>query len=152
MRGTALAWIKPALTKYMTDDVPDDVKVWMEDFEEFKKKICVIFSSRSEVNITTCNIQTLKQTRSVADYANQFQQYSLLTEWDDKALMTMFRQGLKNDVKIKLMRSGASLNTLDDVINKAINIDTRLYELLLELQPHSRAPQHNYKGRPQHNN
>jgi hypothetical protein len=40
----------------MTDDVPDNVKVWMEDFEEFKKKICVIFSSRSKVNITTCNI------------------------------------------------------------------------------------------------
>jgi hypothetical protein len=40
----------------MTDDVPDDVKVWMEDFEEFKKKIHVIFSSRSEVNIATCNI------------------------------------------------------------------------------------------------
>jgi hypothetical protein len=65
-----LAWIKPALTKYMTDDVPDDVKVWIEDFEEFKKKIHVVFSSRSEVNITTCNIQTLKQTRLVADYAN----------------------------------------------------------------------------------
>jgi hypothetical protein len=56
MRGTALAWIKPALTKYMTDDVPDNVKVWMEDFEEFKKKICVVFGSRSEVNIATCNI------------------------------------------------------------------------------------------------
>jgi hypothetical protein len=121
----------------MTNNVPDDVKVWMEDFKEFKKKICVIFSSRSEVNIATCNIQTLKQTRSVADYANQFQQYSLLMEWDDKALMTMFRQGLKNNVKIELMRSGASLDTLNDVINKAINIDTCLYELSLELQPHS---------------
>jgi hypothetical protein len=152
MRGTALAWIKPALTKYMTDDVPDDVRVWMEDFEEFKKKIRVVFGSRSEVNIATRNIQTLKQTRSVADYANQFQQYSLLTEWDDKALMTMFRQGLKNDVKIELMRSGASLDTLDDVINEAIDIDTRLYELSLELRPHGRAPQHNHKGRPPHNN
>jgi hypothetical protein len=48
----------------------------------------------------------------------------------------MFRQGLKNNVKIKLMRSGASLNTLNNVINKAIDINTRLYELLLELRPH----------------
>jgi hypothetical protein len=45
----------------------------------------------------------------------------------------MFRQGLKNNVKIELMRSGASLDTLDDVINKAININTCLYKLLLEL-------------------
>jgi hypothetical protein len=124
----------------------------MEDFEEFKKKIRVIFSSRSKVNITTHNIQTLKQTRSVANYTNQFQQYSLLTEWDDKALITMFRQGLKNDVKIKLMHSSASLNTLNNVINEAININTRLYKLSLELQPHSQAPQHNHKGQPPHNN
>jgi hypothetical protein len=47
--------------------------------------------------------------------------------------MTMFRQGLKNDVKIKLMHSGASLDTLNNVINKAININTRLYKLSLEL-------------------
>jgi hypothetical protein len=66
--------------------------------------------------------------------------------------MTMFRQGLKNNVKIKLMRSSASLNTLNNVINKAININTRLYKLSLELQPHSQAPQHNHKGQPQHNN
>jgi hypothetical protein len=31
------------------------------------------------------------------------------------------------------MRSGASLNTLDDVINEAIDIDTCLYKLSLEL-------------------
>jgi hypothetical protein len=45
----------------------------------------------------------------------------------------MFRQGLKNNVKIKLMRSSASLDTLNNVINKAIDIDTCLYKLLLEL-------------------
>jgi hypothetical protein len=49
----------------------------------------------------------------------------------------MFRQGLKNNVKIELMRSGASLDTLNNIINKAIDINTRLYELSLELQPHS---------------
>jgi hypothetical protein len=45
----------------------------------------------------------------------------------------MFRQGLKNNVKIKLMRSSASLNTLNNIINKAININTCLYKLSLEL-------------------
>jgi hypothetical protein len=152
MRGAALAWIKPAIIKYMAGEAPADVETWMEDFDEFKKKIRVVFGSKSDVNIAIRNIQTLKQTRSVADYANQFQQYSLLTEWDDKALMTMFRQGLKNDVKIELMRSGASLETLNDVIDEAIDIDTRLYELSLELRPNSRVQQDNPKGRSQNNN
>jgi hypothetical protein len=47
--------------------------------------------------------------------------------------MTMFRQGLKNNVKIELMHSSVSLDTLNNVINKAIDIDTHLYKLLLEL-------------------
>ena len=151
MRGPALAWIKPALTKYMADEAPSDVKEWMEDFDEFKKKIRVVFGNKSEVNIATRNIQTLKQTRSVADYANVFQQYSLLVEWDDKALMTMFRQGLKNEVKVELMRSGASLDNLEDLMNEAIDIDTRLYELSLELKPNYRYQQSNH-GRSRHNN
>jgi hypothetical protein len=45
----------------------------------------------------------------------------------------MFRQGLKNNVKIKLIYSSVSLNTLNNVINKAININTYLYKLSLEL-------------------
>jgi hypothetical protein len=45
----------------------------------------------------------------------------------------MFRQGLKNNIKIKLIYSSTSLNTLNNIINKAININTCLYKLLLEL-------------------
>jgi hypothetical protein len=45
----------------------------------------------------------------------------------------MFRQGLKNNVKIKLIHSSISLDTLNNIINKAININTCLYKLLLEL-------------------
>jgi hypothetical protein len=152
MRGDALKWIKPFLVKYMADEAPDEVDAWMEDFDHFKTEIRRIFGNKSEVNVATRNIQILRQTRSVADYAATFQQYALLTEWDDKALTTMFRQGLKNDVKMELMRSGAQLDTLDDLIQESINIDTRLYELSLELRPHGRSQQQQQKGRPQYNN
>jgi hypothetical protein len=60
----------------------------------------------------------------------------------------MFRQGLKNNVKIELMRSSAQLNTLDDLIQESININTRLYELSLELQPHGQNQPQQQKGRP----
>ena len=41
----------------------------------------------------------------------------------------MFKQGLKPKVKEELMRTGASLNTLDALINKLININVKLYKL-----------------------
>jgi hypothetical protein len=46
----------------------------------------------------------------------------------------MFRQGLKLKVKEELMRTGASTDTLDNLINTAIDIDTKLHELQLELR------------------
>ena len=41
----------------------------------------------------------------------------------------MFKQGLKPKVKEELMRTSASLNTLDALINKLININVKLYKL-----------------------
>ncbi|KAF2992912.1 hypothetical protein E8E13_000552 [Curvularia kusanoi] len=38
----------------------------------------------------------------------------------------MFRQGLKLTIKEELMRTGASIDTLDDLINMAIDIDVKL--------------------------
>jgi hypothetical protein len=38
----------------------------------------------------------------------------------------MFRQGLKPKVKEELMRTSASVKTLDSLINTAIDIDVRL--------------------------
>ena len=54
--------------------------------------------------------------------------------------MTMFRQGLKPRVKEELMRSGATLDTLDDLIKESIDIDNRLYELDCELGRGTQTP------------
>jgi hypothetical protein len=64
--------------------------------------------------------------------------------------MTMFRQGLKPKVKEELMRTGASTDTLDDLINTAIDIDTKLHELQLELRNDPRARLMTQVARPYH--
>jgi hypothetical protein len=51
----------------------------------------------------------------------------------------MFCQGLKLKVKEELMRTSASTNTLDNLINTAININTKLHELQLELRNNPQA-------------
>ena len=51
----------------------------------------------------------------------------------------MFRQGLKLQVKEELMRTGSSTDTLDELVNTAINIDVKLYELRQELRDDPRA-------------
>jgi hypothetical protein len=49
----------------------------------------------------------------------------------------MYKQGLKPVVRQELIRSGATTETLDQLINKAIRIDNNLYKLKLKEQAYS---------------
>jgi hypothetical protein len=40
----------------MAGEALANVKTWIEDFNKFKKKIRIIFGSKSNINITICNI------------------------------------------------------------------------------------------------
>jgi hypothetical protein len=40
----------------MAGEALANVETWIEDFDKFKKKICVVFSSKSNVNIAIYNI------------------------------------------------------------------------------------------------
>ena len=46
--------------------------------------------------------------------------------------MAMYRRGLKENVKDKLMRSGGEFQTLEQLINEAIEINDKLYERAIE--------------------
>jgi hypothetical protein len=49
----------------------------------------------------------------------------------------MYKQGLKPVVQIELIRSGASITTLEELINKAICINNNLYKLKLKEQTYA---------------
>ena len=46
--------------------------------------------------------------------------------------MTIFRRGLKENVKDELMRNSGIINSLDILIRTAIDIDDKLYERAIE--------------------
>lgn len=139
MRGQAFRWIKPFIKNKMDETSTEEDDVWLEDWTDFKIKIRQIFGVSNEPVIARRNIQRIRQTTSAADYAADFQALACETDWDDTALMTMFRQGLKPKVKEELMRTGATLGTLKQLVDEAISIDIRLYELQLELRDDPRA-------------
>ncbi|KAJ8110444.1 hypothetical protein OPT61_g6718 [Boeremia exigua] len=105
--------IKPFIQQANAGEAPDEVDAWISDFHQFKEKIKTIFGVLNEPTIARRDIQRIKQTRSAADYAADFQQIAANTNWDNTALMTMFCQGLKPKVKEELMRTGASTKTLN---------------------------------------
>ena len=132
-RGDAEKWSNPIIKRYMDDSITDaDNTALVEDWDAFKTKMRQNFSPFKESLIAEQKIQTLRQTRSAADYTTQFQQYATHIEWDDNALMRMYRQGLKPMVRRELMRSGANITNLNELIEEAIRLDNELYELALE--------------------
>ena len=77
-------------------------------------------------------IQHIKQRHSAAEYTTQFKQYSVLTDWDDNALMVTYRRGLKENMKDEITFDGRAVDTLDELIAQAINIDDKLFERAIE--------------------
>lgn len=134
MRGQAFTWIKPFIQQTNMGEAPDAVDAWVSDFDLFKQQIRPVFGVQNEEAVARRKIQHIRQLRSAADYAAEFQQLAANTDWDDTALKTMFRQGLKPRVKEELMRTGAVIDSLDQLVNEAIRVDSELYELQQELR------------------
>ncbi len=141
LRGRAQHWLKPTLRKYL-EDHDENPRAMFTNFDNFKRELRRIFGTSNEKQIAKRVVQHLSQRTSAADYAARFQEYANLTEWDDAALMTMFRRGLKDNLKDELMRDGRSINDMSDLIMVAIDLDDKLYERAMEKrydQPRGRA-------------
>ncbi|KAH0182341.1 hypothetical protein KCV03_g10361, partial [Aureobasidium melanogenum] len=137
LRGRAQHWMKPMLMKFLNGE--GDTDGILTSFVNFKKEIRRIFGISNEDKVAVRLIQHIRQHTSASDYAAKFQEYAQITDWDDSALMTMFRRGLKENVKDELMRAGMKIESLDDLIRASIEIDDNLYERAMERR-HDVAP------------
>jgi hypothetical protein len=127
LRGRAQHWLKPTLRKYL-ENHDENPRAMFTNFDNFKRELRRIFETSNEEQIAKRVIQHLTQRTSAANYAARFQKYANLTKWDDVALMTMFRRGLKDNLKDELMRDGRSISDMFDLIMIAIDLDDKLYE------------------------
>ena len=82
----------------------------------------VIFGTANKERTAAREIYQLRQTGSVSAYYSIFQQVALHLDWDeDKALQDIFYQGLKIEVKAKIVVPLPM--TLIEVVDKAIKVD-----------------------------
>ncbi|CAD0052049.1 unnamed protein product [Aureobasidium pullulans] len=140
LRGRAQHWMKPMLQKFL--DRREDTDGIMVSFAKFKTEIRRIFGISNEDKVAVRHIQHIRQHTSASEYAAKFQEHAQVTDWDDSALMTMYRRGLKENVKDELMRAGMKIEDLDDLIRATIEIDDNLYE-----RKSGYVPYRNSKGR-----
>ena len=130
LRGKAQQWMKPYIRRHMDHNEDLDQMFWY--FCSFKEAIRRVFGISNKEPAAERAVQYLTQKTSAAEYAARFQEQANLTEWDDAALITMFCQGLKENVKDKLMQTGAQVDDLQTLIARAIDLDDKLYERNME--------------------
>ena len=116
-----------------------DTNGMFANFSKFKLAIRRVFGISNEKQVTVRTIQHLTQKTSAAKYVARFQEFSPHTDWDDAALMTMFRRGLKDKVKDELMRDGAISSNLLSLIERAIALDDAIYEREMERKHDERS-------------
>jgi hypothetical protein len=123
-------WFKFLLKKHFDDDSNSEVIFFV--FNNFKTEIRRVFEASHEEEIAKRIVQLLHQKTSAAKYAIRFQKQVNLIEWDDAALMIMFRRDLKNNVKKELMRYDDKIDSLRILIETTIELDDKLYKLAMK--------------------
>jgi len=123
LSGNARSWFAPLLEK----DSPI-----LYNLEAFMERFTAAFGDSDREGVAERKIQNLRQgSRSAAIYAAEFQQLTCDLDWNDKAFMTRFRYGLRDDVK-NLLITMPKVDTLEELISQAIICDNRLFELRQE--------------------
>jgi len=119
LTGTTLSWFSSLLEK----DSP-----LLADLDEFLEEFSRTFGERDRALKATTKLRTLQQRSCPASaYVAEFQQLACDLDWNDTALITMFRWGLPDDIKTLLLNL-PKLTTLLEAIIQAIDYDNRLFE------------------------
>ncbi|KAI7957765.1 hypothetical protein MJO29_005982 [Puccinia striiformis f. sp. tritici] len=118
LTGEAASWAQPTLEKL----VNEEPATYLDFRTAFK---CMYFDTEKKVKAERA-LRTLKQTKTVSHYTSQFSQYGRDSRWEQKTLMSHYKQGLKREVRMVLLLSRAEFETLEGLSNFALKIDNEL--------------------------
>ncbi|CCO31291.1 Retrotransposon-derived protein PEG10 AltName: Full=Embryonal carcinoma differentiation regulated protein [Rhizoctonia solani AG-1 IB] len=114
----------------------------LESWDALEAAFLRNWSDPAAAQVAERRLRNLKQSRATSDYATDFRIIASKLEWSDAALIAAFRQGLKAEVRSKLIEFTLHKNitTLDQFISTACLIDDTLFEACQELRKDSNPP------------
>lgn len=119
LSGTALSWFSPLVEKNSP---------LLQDFHGFLEEFTNTFGETDRARTATTKLRSLQQrARAASIYAAEFRQLACDVDWDDNALISAFRWGLRDDVK-DLLLNLPDPTTLSEAITQAVRCDNRLFE------------------------
>jgi len=132
LRGSPQEWFRP----YLADHIDNIENLAGRKAETaamfrwlgFQKSLQRMYGDSDERRTAERKMEGLRQTSSVAAYATLFQQYRPQLGWNDEALLSQFRQGLKPEIKDMLFLKPDVPTRLMEYIDLCIKLDQRVME------------------------
>ncbi len=119
LSGTALSWFSPLVEKNSP---------LLQDFDGFIEEFTNTFGETDKARTAATKLRSLQQrSRAASAYAAEFRQLACDVDWDNNALISAFRWGLRDDVKDLLLNLPDPM-TLSEAITQAVRCDNRLFE------------------------
>jgi len=143
LTGRALEWFEPYLTEVQENGATttnQEVRFMFASWAGFAERLTQMFGDPEATTTAERGLRNLVQRTSAIEYTTQFQTLATQVEWNDRALMAQYKDGLKAKVQdaIILMEDA---DTLRDLIDQAIRIDNRIYQRELTKRGQDRIPQ-----------
>lgn len=121
LTGKAALWAQPMIDRCLNPTATTTPVTWMEFSESFR----AIYFDTHRQDRAEAALRKLKQTKSVADYVMQFNQHATATGWEVPTLISQFRQGLKAEIRVAMVRD--RFTELSAITTLATAIDNELH-------------------------
>ena len=125
LKGPAFEWFEPHLRTMRSANMSRSAL--LDDFTLFCQALQNTYGDIDTRANAERTLGRLRQTGAAAEYASRFQQTASFLNWNDDALQWAFYKGLKDRIKDELAKEDRPA-TLNELIEKAVRIDNRLYE------------------------
>ncbi|KAJ1109663.1 hypothetical protein NDU88_007023 [Pleurodeles waltl] len=137
LSGTALAWATPLVTR--NDPCLSNYSTFVTTLKQMFERPGLESSAEEAL----CDIQQGNQ--DVLQYITRFRQLAAETSWVERTLVTLFRRGLREDIKDELVHS-AIIENLKGLMDQTLTIEYRLNERRMEKKK-SHLPSHSVTSR-----
>jgi len=131
LRGKAFRFVEPHLEKRDADI--------FGDFSVFCEKLIANLGDPDLERTSEKALRNLAQTGSVAAYSTEFFRLAGFVKWNDEALQSQFRSGLKSEIKRALIYSTPTVSSTKALSEAAIRLDNGLFEIDQENRKPSRS-------------
>jgi hypothetical protein len=130
LEGIAYNWFRPIFSAFQRH--PSTPPPEFSSYAKFEESLKAAFGDPDETAHHERQIASLKQLGSATAYVTQFRIHQGFINWNDDALASAFRTGLKPAVKDALIYANPLPKQLKSLMEVAIRIDSRLHERELE--------------------